>query len=69
MFLWRNKKDISIFLMKNVPYLLLFISSHDNSKRTYIQVMTIETNMISIGYDITNAIYASHDIENTTQIL
>ena len=25
MFLWRNKKDISIFLIKNVPYLLLCI--------------------------------------------
>ena len=23
MFLWRNKKDISIFLMKKAPYLLL----------------------------------------------
>ena len=28
MFLWRNKKDISIFRMKKAPYLLLWLSEY-----------------------------------------
>ena len=36
MFLLRNKKDISIFWMKNAPYLLLW-----KSKRVYMDVFSI----------------------------
>ena len=34
--LWRNKKDISIFRMKKVPYLLLWMSSVEDHIHTHI---------------------------------